>query len=168
MENLENELGLRGQSPGVLQIRTAEHPEHYDPARLGLGSYLGMAARGDLKNALQKASRRGAHQAPLEAVELGGVARNPFTEDADDPAEPVAGGGTTTPALLAVVHAAFQPQERAVLALMLDGERRTAVYARLLGLEHRSTTDQAREVKRVKDRFDKRLRRLAPRVDRHG
>jgi hypothetical protein len=149
-------------------LDTAEHPEHYDPARLPLGSYLAMAARGDLRNALQKASRRAAHQAPLEAVELGGVARNPLTEDADDPAELVAGGASADPDLLAAVRAAFQPQERAVVALMLDGERRTSVYARLLDLEHLTTANQAREVKRVKDRLGKRLRRLAPRVQRDG
>jgi hypothetical protein len=149
-------------------LDTAQHPERYDPARLPLARYLRMAARGDLLNAWKSAQRRAAHHASLDAVELHGVARNPTTEDTDDPAEIVARRGNTAPGLLAAVRATFDPQEQAVVALMLDGERRTSVYARLLDLEHLTTADQAREVKRVKDRLDKRLRRLAPRVQRDG
>ncbi|SRR5713226_7663726 len=149
-------------------LDTAQHPERYAPARLALASYLRMAARRDLLNALKSAERRAAHHAPLEDVELGGTARNPTTEDRDDPAEIVARRGDTAPGLLAAVRAAFDAREQAVIELMLERKRDTRVYARLLGLEHLSAADQAREVKRVKDRLDKRLRRLAPRVQRDG
>jgi hypothetical protein len=51
-----------------------------------------------------------------------------------------------------------------VVQLMADGERRSPTYAALLGLGHLPAAEQAREVKRVKDRLQKRLRRLARRV----
>src|SRR5262249_45114869 len=130
--------------------------------------YLRMAARGDVLNALQKVRRRANRQTSLDAVELHGVARNVTTEGTHDPADIVTRGSEAPPGLLAAADAAFSPRERAVVELMLDGERRTPVYARLLELEHLSIADQAREVKRVKDRLDKRLRRLAPRVPRDG
>ena len=157
-------------------LDTAEHPDRYDPARGSLGTYLWVAAKGDLRNARQKEGRRAAHQAPLEAaapgatpsVELRRAARNLSTEARDDPAELVARGERLDPTLLATVRAAFDTQEWAVVALMLDGEKRTTEYARLLGLGHLPAREQAREVKRVKDRLKKRLRRLAPQVKRDG
>jgi hypothetical protein len=45
---------------------------------------------------------------------------------------------------------------------MLDGERRTATYAAVLGIEHLPDLEKKRTVKQVKDRLQKRLRRLAP------
>src|SRR5262245_31282044 len=65
-------------------LDTAQHPERYDPARLPLGSYLRMAARGDVLNALQKVRRRANGQTSLDAVERHGVARNVTTEGTHD------------------------------------------------------------------------------------
>ena len=47
--------------------------------------------------------------------------------------------------------------------LMGEGERRTAVFARALGLEDRPPGEQEREVKRVKDRIKKRMQRAGGR-----
>jgi RNA polymerase sigma-70 factor (ECF subfamily) len=144
----------------------AEHPQRYDPARGSLGAYLGMAARGDLRNALQSLRRRAAHQALLQVVELSPAARNLATDEADDPGEIVARAEpVASPELLAAVRAAFQPAELEIVTLMLEGERRTGEYARLLGLANRPEPEQRREVKRVKDRLEKRLRRLAPKLE---
>jgi RNA polymerase sigma-70 factor (ECF subfamily) len=147
-------------------LATAEHPERYNPARGSLATYLWIAARGDLRNARQSAWRRAAHHTPLDVVEIGPAARNLAT-GADDPADVAARRRDRDPGLVATARAAFDAREWAVVELMIDGERRpTADYARLLGLEHLPAPDRAREVKRVKDRLEKRLRRLAPRVKR--
>jgi hypothetical protein len=51
------------------------------------------------------------------------------------------------------------PKDRQILALRLEGERRTAVFAEILGVSHLPMEVQRREVKRAKDRIDKILRR---------
>lgn len=51
------------------------------------------------------------------------------------------------------------PTDRRVLELMLDGERRTAAFAAVLGLGHLPAAGRRREVKRVKDRINKVIRR---------
>jgi hypothetical protein len=50
-------------------------------------------------------------------------------------------------------------KDRQILALRLQGERRTAAFAEILGVSHLSIEVQRREVKRAKDRIDKILRR---------
>jgi hypothetical protein len=63
--------------------------------------------------------------------------------------------------------------DRRVLRLMVDGERRTAVFAAVLGLDGQPAEAQRREVKRAKDRIKKRLERagwgrLGRRASRRG
>jgi hypothetical protein len=50
-------------------------------------------------------------------------------------------------------------EEQRVLALLADGERSTAAFARVLGLTDSPEDEQRREVKRVKDRIKRRLQR---------
>ena len=45
------------------------------------------------------------------------------------------------------------------LMLVIEGERKTEVFARVLGWTHLAPGDQRREVKRFKDRMNKRLER---------
>jgi hypothetical protein len=51
------------------------------------------------------------------------------------------------------------PKDRQILALRLQGERRTEAFAAILGVSHLPIEVQRREVKRAKDRIDKTLRR---------
>ncbi len=51
------------------------------------------------------------------------------------------------------------PKDRQILALRLQGERRTEAFAAILGISHLPVEDQRRQVKRAKDRIDKILRR---------
>ena len=53
----------------------------------------------------------------------------------------------------------FTPEERCVLDLMLEGERKTTVYSKALRMEGLSAAEQEREVKKAKDRIKKRLER---------
>ena len=54
----------------------------------------------------------------------------------------------------------FQGREREAVDLIIDGERRTEVYAHVIGLQDRPWQEQVREVKRAKDRLKKRMQRL--------
>ncbi len=51
------------------------------------------------------------------------------------------------------------PVDRAIVELMLDNVRDTAVYANVLGIQARPAKEQRADVKRYKDRLRKRLRR---------
>ena len=50
-------------------------------------------------------------------------------------------------------------EERAVFSLMPEGERSTGVAAETMGIGELPPSEQSREVKRVKDRSKKRIRR---------
>jgi RNA polymerase sigma factor (sigma-70 family) len=51
----------------------------------------------------------------------------------------------------------LDPQDQQILALRLQGERRTTAFAEILGIAHLSMKDQRQHVKRAKDRMRKRL-----------
>lgn len=149
-------------------LQVAERPEQYDPSRASLAAYLRIAARGDVQNALRSQQRRAAHHAPLEAVELSQRAGNVSVDVSSDPADLVATGEPLDPRLQAALRDAFDSTEWQVVLLMLDGERRTSVFARILGMDDLPDMDQARAVKQVKDRVQKRLQRLASKVPPRG
>jgi RNA polymerase sigma-70 factor (ECF subfamily) len=52
--------------------------------------------------------------------------------------------------------------ERRALRLLMEGERSPEVWARVLGVAGRPAEEQRREVKRLKDRLLRRLRRWWP------
>ena len=58
-----------------------------------------------------------------------------------------------------LVNLLQDPKDRQILALRLQGERRTEAFAAILGISHLPSEDQSREVKRAKDRIDKVIRR---------
>jgi len=55
--------------------------------------------------------------------------------------------------------------DKEIQGLRHSGERRTAQFAKVLGIAHLSAFEQRREVKRAKDRIDKILRRKLKRPD---
>jgi RNA polymerase sigma-70 factor (ECF subfamily) len=146
----------------------AEQPERFDPARSSLRTYLRMAAQGDLKNWLRSERRRGSHVLPMVDVDLSARAGKRLVDGTPDPAAVLASQDIVSAETLALVRASFSDVEWDVVLLMTEGERRTATYARILGLAEQSEIAQARAVKRVKDRLLKRLQRLAPKVPRDG
>jgi RNA polymerase sigma-70 factor, ECF subfamily len=162
---------LRTTSPGVgddtlIQdaatdaiLNYAERPTQFDPARSKLFSYLVMAARGDLRNALAKQRRRERREVLHDRVEDLPLVRN--LEQGES--EPALGTGETVSfeevrrAVQAVITDAT---DRRLVELMLDGERRTGAFAKVLGIAHLADEQQRRMVKRHKDRLKKRLERL--------
>ena len=130
-------------------------PGLYDPGKLKLPGFLRMAARGDVKNLLDKESRRNRGRIPWDRVAL----------DRPSAAESERRALADHPGLLAAVET-LSECDRRVFELMLDGERDGDVYAAALGLSDRPVGERAAEVKRAKDRVLKKLQRaggaLAP------
>ena len=118
----------------------------FDPTRGGLGAYLRMAARNDLRNLVER-DRRTRRGIPLDSVAEPADHRNSTRGDEltwDHPR-------------LVTELDALDAGERATLELMRLGARDTATFAGRLGLDHLSDEEQAVAVKRVKDRVKRRL-----------
>jgi len=131
-----------------------ERPVQFDPARGSLSRYLRMSARGDLRNLRAKEISRRRRLAPAD-VELVGEVGN-RDERQGVPRVDVA---RVEQLEAAALDLAQSDDERAVMNLMLDGERRTEEYARVLEIDHQPVDYQRRETKRMKDRLKKRLER---------
>jgi|SRR3990172_6665826 len=140
-----------------------QSPERFDPTKSSLSSYLTMAARGDLLNALARERRRSARQVPLETVAEAALAGNTLEED-ESPGSAEEDRMAASQFMHHVLQQVPDPQDRELLKLMLAGERKTIRYAGLLQIEHRSEAEQRRIVKRHKDRLKKRLQRLGVRL----
>ena len=141
-----------------LILDVAQRPARYDPDRLPLSAYLLMAAKRDAQTALKKEQRRLHRIAPLDVVELQPSPQNMGQARGIDPAEAVLDGEAD--AALSTMYGGLGEVDRAVVQLIADGERRTEVFAGVLGLHDRPRPEQEREVKRAKDRLKKRLQRL--------
>jgi len=164
---------LRERNPAIDDQTAAEdaimalskRPQSYDPARATLVAYLRLSAQGDLRNLLARERRHRSHQANLEAVELSGVAGKELGDGTYDPAVLVEARESVSEvvrqrlAIPAGVLQGLTPGEITVLQLMAEGERRTPAYAEALGITDLPLAEQRHEVKRVKDRLQKRLER---------
>jgi DNA-directed RNA polymerase specialized sigma24 family protein len=149
---VDDHTRLTAAGDAVLSV--IHHPTQFDPTRGDMPRFLRMAARGDLVNLLKREQRHRQRRAGTDSVELLADARNITgmdDESADFPS-------FDDPDLVAAV-ATFTDEERRVLDLMRDGERRTVVFAASLGITDRPPDEQTRVVKQVKDRIKVRLRR---------
>lgn len=97
----------------------------------------------------------------FEAVAEAEVARNtgrdPSPAEIVEQAEGRRRGGTLMEKALETI---MDPQDRQLVRLMLGGERKTAAYSAILGVQGLEVTEQRRLVKQHKDRLTQRLRRL--------
>lgn len=141
-----------------LLIDLGMQPQRYDATRSALSTYLRMAARRDVLNALEKEQRRSRRIAPLDDVELRPATRKSIWTRSSDPADMVLDGDGDARVAALLDH--FAGREREVVTLIVEGERDTGRYAALLGIRDRAWDEQRREVKRVKDKLKGRLKRL--------
>lgn len=143
------------------------NPGIFRPDRSSLRTFLFFAARGDLLNALQRQRHRDARERPVAVVEDLAQSRNDpqKVSEVDRSLEDAVLEQTEWDAYWPALTQHFPDErDRQLVALMLDGERKTERYAELLGLGHLARSDQQREVKRHKDRIGKRLRRLGEKL----
>lgn len=142
-----------------------QHPSKYNPSKSALFTYLTMAAYRDLLNMIAKEQRRQRREVPLQVVEETMSAGNNTIELENQ----ALGGITETKRaeLLRMVAKTFpDKRDRELLSLMMDGERKTAAYSNILGIQALSLDEQRKIVKRHKDRITKRLQRLGGKI--HG
>jgi DNA-directed RNA polymerase specialized sigma24 family protein len=124
-------------------------PGTYDPARGELAAYLQMSAQGDLRNVQRREGRHHQGRVPWKNVEEAAEAGK-FLERSDDPVARTSDDDKARrgAAVLAAVREA-----------LAEPEKRTAAFAVAAGLSDLPPREQAREVKRVKDRIKKRIER---------
>lgn len=156
---LRDETRLYDAAADVL-LAYAQHPARYDPAKASLLAYLTLAAHRDLQNALERDGRRGQSTVSLEDVVEGALNRNvAVSGSSNDPADVIV--ETLAAAELACWIREILPNalDRQLFQLMVEGERQTAAYSAVLGIEGLDVAEQRRIVKQHKDRITKRLQR---------
>jgi hypothetical protein len=132
-------------------------PDQYDPSRAPLLAYLYRDVDGDIRNEAAKRSRRPEMPMEYEILELHALHGNPAVEDDVmerlDPLD--LPRWQVQAALRQIKELSYEDCE--FLRLRGEGVRSTHVYAQVLGIAHLPAEQQRREVKRAKDRLDKRL-----------
>jgi hypothetical protein len=143
-------------------IALVKSPASFNSARgKRLAAYLRMSAQGDLRNILRREGRHHGNQIRLDDVELSREAGKYLAVD-DDPSLPLElqeESAHATRTVVSPVRDGLTKAELRALDLMLQGERKTAVFAKALGIEHLPAKDQRAEVKRVKGKIKKRIER---------
>lgn len=149
------------EAVGQALLAYNDQPGAYDPERMPLQAYLAMSAYNDYRNLSSKERRHSARRANITGE--------------DDTELEIADGKQDLEALITrisvqewwphVRDALNDPHDMQLLVLLVNGVRSTESYARVLGLGELPQDEQAREVKRVKDRIAKRLRRLGEAYD---
>lgn len=138
-----------------------KNPWQFNPSKRGLLGYLVMAAEGDLKNALSKVSRRREKEFISDDVELTLLGGNISSRRENAQNEAITLDDRHK---LKKVHGAIStlftdPKDLQMAELILGGERSTATFVTVLGLQGMSIPEQKSEVKRHKDRIKKRIKR---------
>ncbi len=152
------DLVLVEEAVGQALLDYIEAPERFDPVRASLRGYLVMAAYRDFQNMSKKEARRAAPQRYLSAL---AAEREEFdlTDDQQDIDRIIEQIDAEN--LWQQIQEHFpDTAERQMVALLVDRVRSPQPYARLLGIEHLPTDEQAEAVKRAKDRMARRLRRI--------
>jgi hypothetical protein len=137
------------------------NPAAYQPERMSLLSYLSMAAQGDLKNLLRKERKHRAGRKSLASVELSPQAGK-YLGRGDDPSFELVRREQEQVMLDSVpasLRDGLSDVEAKVWELMVGGERRTSIYAAVMGITGLPAPEQKKEVKRLKDRLKKRRER---------
>ena len=137
-------------------------PEKYDPQQSSLFSFLKLAAKRDLLNALRKNKKfQLARSLEEEGVELSVISGNkPIRVSRHDQKESEIVTKIDSQERVRHIFTVVQePRDRAVLKLMMDGERETSAFAIALGISHLSKREREHRVKQCKDRLIKYVKR---------
>jgi RNA polymerase sigma-70 factor (ECF subfamily) len=157
--HVSEEIRIEAAEDAILSL--IRNPQSYSPARQTLEVYLRMSGRGDMLNALASEERRKKHESPCGRVELLADDGKYMGRD-DDPALPLRLAEETRSSASAIPDALrrrLPETDLRAMQLLLEGERRYAVFAELYGLLHLPGKEQTRTVKRHKDRLKKMLQR---------
>src|SRR6266516_4582757 len=162
--DLHADPALVEEAVGEALLDYHDHPESYIPNWASLRSYLVMTAYRDFQNASAKERRVTGHQVslfdPAFQVQVREIVESQETIDSQLQEEE----------LWQRIDEIFpDPTERRIVMLILNKTRSPELYAQALGLCDLPYDDRIREVRRVKYRITKRLRRgIAQKLDRIG
>jgi len=134
-------------------------PEQYDPAKLDLAGYLRMSANGDLLNLLEREKRMTNQQSLSEYVELFDDDTEHGVEAQDDFDLESLVFAHCSPIWQRLADLLPNPVDQEIVLLMMEGERKTSIYADVLEISDCPPKEQARIVKRHKDRIKRTLKR---------
>ena len=137
-------------------------PEKYKPEKLSLFTYLRMAARGDFLNAIDKETRRKqrlyAIDDPVLQEQLPNLDLLTQTGELDEWLQTHT--QLTRTELLQKLDDDLDKTDKEMLLLIFDGVRDTSRYAEVMGISDLPQAEQKAQVKRAKDRLQKRLARF--------
>jgi hypothetical protein len=151
---------------GLTVARYLAASDDYDPAKAPLLAYLYRDACGDIQNDAAKRRRHAEVLLPEEGFELLSAPGNhPVEDQVMELLDPLDVPRSTVEAALAAFRD-LSREEREFLQLRAGGIRSTHVYAEVLGIAHLPAAEQRVEVKRAKDRLDKRLGGIRDRLSR--
>jgi RNA polymerase sigma-70 factor (ECF subfamily) len=130
-----------------------KRPSQFDPTKRSFLGFLAMAARMDLLNALRQ-KQYWKKEISLEDVELPSGAGNIWVEE-----ESLQDRFDSQKMWEEVCKLFPELRDLEILKLIMAGEKKTEAFAKVLQIENRSPEEQRKEVKRHKDRIQKRLER---------
>lgn len=143
------------EAVGEALLNYHDAPEKYDPSRVSLRSYLSMAAYRDFQNAWVKENRQTKYQISLfdPALQKCEIAGSQETAE-------VIEHELRVEELWKLIAEIFPDStERRIVTLILNKVRSPEPYAQALGLSDVSHDDQLRQIRLVKYRITRRLRR---------
>jgi RNA polymerase sigma factor (sigma-70 family) len=135
-------------------ISYLKRPSQFDPKKGRLLGFLVMAAERDLRNSLAKTKRRDKKETASENVE---VLIPDGNEEAEE--EGLVAWLDAQDMRQAIDELFDNPTDRALVTLILDGERSTEAFSEILGFQELPIEKQRVEVKLHKDRIKKKLQR---------
>ena len=137
-------------------------PEKYNPDKLSLFAYLRMSARGDMLNAIDKETRHGRRHQPIDdptlQEQLPSLDLLTQTGELDEWLETQT--KLTRTELLQKLDEDLDKTDKEILLLMFDGVRDTSQFAEVMNISDLPQAEQQAQVKRAKDRLQKRLQRF--------
>jgi DNA-directed RNA polymerase specialized sigma24 family protein len=143
---------------GDALIALVKNPKSYNQEKLALAAYLRMSAQGDLKNRLRKEVKH--RHFSLNVVKDSDLARN-YSETAPDMMVSLREeAGRAQVMLLPALTRGLTDHEVRVLQLLLDGEKKTATFARAMEITDLPKSEQESRVNRLKNKLKRRLERL--------
>jgi hypothetical protein len=142
-------------------IALIRNPSSYKSEKhKSLFDYLDMSAQGDLINHFEREKTYRKRNVSLNLVELSEDGGNYLgEEDAGLTRLEAAEELQLAEPFLCAVRQGLDERECEFLDLMLQGERKTELFAAVLGIENLPSSDQQKHVKRMKDKLDARIRR---------
>jgi hypothetical protein len=152
------DMMLIEESVGEALLDYNDAPERYDPHQATLHSYLIMVAYRDFQNALSKELRH-VHRQTTLGIGADGQAETDVPDGRGELEDLL--NRISAEEWWSLVEGTFSDAtDRQLVIMLANGVRSTENYARVLGISGLSGEEQAREVKKAKDRLLKRLRRL--------